>query len=116
MAASLGVSVPRVYFLAFVLSAALAGVAGALLAPVVSVYTTVASPVISNAFNVVVAGGMGNFRGADRVALLLGEVEAVGSIWFRPVEVQVFALFLVIAILVYRSRGKPAPLFRPPAG
>jgi branched-subunit amino acid ABC-type transport system permease component len=113
MAASLGVPVPRVYFLAFVLSAGLAGVAGALLAPVVSVYTTVGSDVIINAFIVVVAGGMGNFRGAALVALLLGEVEAVGSIWFRPVEVQVFALALVIAILVYRSRGKAAPVFRP---
>jgi branched-subunit amino acid ABC-type transport system permease component len=113
MAGSLGVPVPKVYLLAFVLSAALAGVAGALLAPVVSVYTTVGSDVIINAFIVVVAGGMGNFRGAALVALLLGEVEAVGSIWFRPVEVQVFALFLVIAILVYRSRGKPAPMFRP---
>src|SRR4030088_1869851 len=113
MAASLGVAVPRVYFLAFVLSAGLAGVAGALLAPVVSVYTTVGSDVIINAFIVVVAGGMGNFRGAAMVALLLGEVLAVGSIWFRPVEVQVFALALVIAILVYRSRGKPAPVFRP---
>src|SRR5438105_7510094 len=112
MAAALGVPVPRVYFLAFVLSAGLAGIAGALLAPVVSVYTTVGSDVILNAFIVVVAGGMGNFRGAAMVALLLGEVEAVGSIWFRPVEVQVFALFLVIAILVYRSRGKPAAAFR----
>jgi branched-subunit amino acid ABC-type transport system permease component len=116
MAGSLGVPVPRVYFLAFVLSAALAGVAGALLAPVVSVYTTVGSDVIINAFIVVVAGGMGNFRGAAFIALLLGEVEAVGSIWFRPVEVQVFALFLVIAILVYRSRGKPTPVFRPTTG
>jgi branched-chain amino acid transport system permease protein len=116
MAAALGVPVPRVYFLAFVLSAGLAGVAGALLAPVVSVYTTVGSDVILNAFIVVVAGGMGNFRGAALVALLLGEVEAVGSIWFRPVEVQVFALFLVIAILVYRARGKPAPAFRPAGG
>jgi len=115
MAAALGVPVPRVYFLAFVLSAGLAGVAGALLAPVVSVYTTVGSDVILNAFIVVVAGGMGNFRGAALVALLLGEVEALGSIWFRPVEVQVFALFLVIAILVYRSRGKTAAVFaRPP--
>ena len=79
MAGSLGVPVPRVYFLAFVLSAGLAGVAGALLAPVVSVYTTVGADVIINAFIVVVAGGMGNFRGAALVALLLGEVEAVGS-------------------------------------
>ena len=63
---------------------------------------------------IVVAGGMGNFRGAALVAILLGEVIAVGSIWFRPVEVQVFALFLVIAILVYRSRGKVAPTFSRP--
>jgi branched-chain amino acid transport system permease protein len=111
MAAALGVPVPRVYFLAFVLSAGLAGIAGALLAPVVAVYTTVGADVILNAFIVVVAGGMGNFRGAALVAILLGEVLAVGSIWFRPVEVQVFALFLVIAILVYRSRGKIAPTF-----
>jgi branched-chain amino acid transport system permease protein len=113
MAASLGVPVPRVYFLAFVLSSGLAGVAGALLAPVVSVYTTVGADVILNAFIVVVAGGMGNFRGAALVALLLGEVEAVGSIWFRPVIVQVFALALVIAIMIVRSRGKAAPAFRP---
>src|SRR5258707_3513341 len=73
----------------------------------------VGSGVIVNAFIVVVAGGMGKFRGAALVALLLGEVESVGSIWFRPVEVQVFALALVIAILVYRSRGKTAPLFKP---
>ena len=115
MAAALGVPVPRVYLLAFMLSAGLAGIAGALLAPVVSVYTTVGQDVILNAFIVVVAGGMGNFRGAAMVAILLGEVEAVGSIWFRPVEVQVFALFLVIAILIYRSRGKAAPmLYRAP--
>src|ERR687883_1679822 len=74
MAAALGVPVPRVYFLAFVLSSGLAGVAGALLAPVVSVYTTVGADVILNAFIVVVAGGMGNFRGAAILALLLGEV------------------------------------------
>src|SRR5260370_27818498 len=86
MAGSLGVPGPRVYFLAFVLSAALAGVAGALLAPVVSVYTTVGSDVIINAFIVVVAGGMGNFRGAAMVALLLGEVEAGGPVLFPPGE------------------------------
>ena len=109
MAAALGVPVPRVYLVAFIISAALAGVAGALLAPVLSVYTDIGSGVILNAFIVVVAGGMGNFRGAALVALLLGEVESVGSIWFRPVEVQVFALFLVIAILIYRSRGAQPP-------
>jgi branched-chain amino acid transport system permease protein len=113
MAAALGVPVPRVFVLAFVVCAGLAALAGGLLVPLTAVYPTVGADVILYAFIVVVAGGMGNFRGAALVALLLGEVEAVGSIWFRPVEVQVFALALVIAILVYRSRGKPAPVFRP---
>jgi len=108
MAAALGVPVPRVYILAFILSSGLAGIAGALLVPIQSAYVTVGGDVILNAFIVVVAGGMGNFRGAALVALLLAEVEAVGSIWFRPVEVQVFALGLVILILVLRSRSKPA--------
>ena len=110
MAAAMGVPVPRVYFVAFVLSSGLAAVAGALLAPIDSVYATVGSDVIVNAFIVVVAGGMGNFRGAALVALLLGEVEAIGSIWFRPVEVQVFALALVIVILIARSRRGQAAL------
>jgi branched-chain amino acid transport system permease protein len=106
MASALGVPVPRVYLLAFMLSSGLAGLAGALLAPITSVYATIGGDVIINAFIVVVAGGMGNFRGAAMVSLLLGEVESVGSIWFRPVEVQVFALGLVILILAARSRSK----------
>jgi branched-chain amino acid transport system permease protein len=108
MATGLGVPVPRVYFLAFALSSALAGIAGALLAPVQSVYAVEGSDVIVSAFIIVVAGGMGNFRGAALVALLLGEVQALGSIWFRPSEVEVFALGLVIVLMVMRSRQKTA--------
>ena len=58
---------PRVYILAFMLSSALAGIAGALLAPVQSVYVTVGGDVIINAFIVVVAlmrthvGGIATF-------------------------------------------------------
>jgi branched-chain amino acid transport system permease protein len=108
MAGGLGVPVPRVYFLAFAISSALAAIAGALLAPVQSVYAVAGADVIVNAFIIVVAGGMGNFRGAALVALLLGEVEAVGSIWFRPSEVQVFALGLVIVLMILRSRRRTA--------
>lgn len=108
MASGIGVPVPRVYFLAFALSSALAGIAGALLAPVQSVYAVEGSDVIVSAFIIVVAGGMGNFRGAALVALLLGEVQALGSIWLRPSEVEVFALGLVIVLMVMRSRQKTA--------
>jgi branched-subunit amino acid ABC-type transport system permease component len=109
MAAALGVPLPRVYLVAFILSAALSALAGALLAPVTAVYATLGQDVAVSAFIVVVAGGLGNFnfRGVALFALLLGEIQAVGSIWFRPVAVQVFAIALVIVVLVVRSRGRP---------
>jgi len=108
MAAALGVPVPRVYALAFIASSALAGIAGSMLVPVTSVYPTVGSDVILRAFIVVVAGGLGNFRGAALVALLLGEVEALGSIVIRPVEVEILLFALVIVLLVVRSRRQSA--------
>lgn len=104
MAAVLGVPVPRVYVLAFIVSSALAAVAGGLLVPVTSIYPTVGADVIQNAFIVVVAGGLGNFRGAALIAILLGEVESLGSIVIRPVTVQLILFTLVIILLVVRSR------------
>jgi branched-chain amino acid transport system permease protein len=106
MAAILGVPVPRVYFLAFVISSALAGLAGALLAPVTSVFPNIGGPVILNSLIVVVAGGLGNFRGAAWIALLFGEVQSLGSIVMPPVVVQLVLFGLVIVLLALRSRRK----------
>src|SRR5438445_6075127 len=64
MAAALGVPVPRVYVLAFVVCAGLASLAGGLLVPLTAVYPTVGGDVILYAFVVAVAGGMGIMRGA----------------------------------------------------
>jgi branched-chain amino acid transport system permease protein len=108
MAAVLGVPVPRVYVLAFIASSALAGIAGGLLVPVVSVYPTVGQDEILKAFIVVVAGGLGNFRGAALVAFLIGEVEALGGIWIRPIMVELILFALVIVILGVRSRRESA--------
>jgi branched-subunit amino acid ABC-type transport system permease component len=108
MAAALGVPVPRVYALAFIASSALAGIAGSLLVPVTSVYPTVGADVILQAFIVVVAGGLGNFRGAALVAFLLGEVQALGSIVVRPVDVELVLFALVIVLLIVRSRRQSA--------
>src|SRR5712692_2131943 len=71
MAAALGVPVPRVYVLAFMVSSGLAAMAGGLLLPLQSVYPTIGGDVIQNAFIIVVAGGLGNFRGAAIVLLLV---------------------------------------------
>ena len=106
MAAVLGVPVPRVYLLAFVVSSGLAGIAGGLLAPVTSVFPQIGGPIILNSLIVVVAGGLGNFRGAAWIAILFGEVQALGSIVMPPVVVELLLFGLVIVLLVVRSRRK----------
>ena len=104
MAAALGVPVPRVFVLAFVVCAGLAALAGGLLVPLTAVYPTVGADVILYAFIVVVAGGMGNLRGAALIAILVGEVQALGSLVAKPSVVTVALFGLVIVLLMIRSR------------
>ena len=104
MASVLGVPVSRVYMLAFIVSSALAGVAGSLLVPLTGVYPTVGLDVTVSSFIVVIAGGLGNFRGAALIALGLGVVESVGAIWVRAQAVQIIVFALVILLLIVRSR------------
>ena len=110
MAATLGVPVPRVYVLAFVVSSALAALAGGLLLPLQSVYPTIGNDVIQNAFIIVVAGGLGNFRGAAIVALAVGEFNALGQLipGLKPSELTIILFALVILLLMIRSRRQAA--------
>lgn len=110
MAAALGVPVPRVYVLAFVVSSALAAMAGGLLLPLQSVYPTIGNDVIQNAFIIVVAGGLGNFRGAAIVALLVGEFNALGQLIpnLKPSVLTILLFCLVILLLMVRARRQHA--------
>jgi branched-chain amino acid transport system permease protein len=108
LASVLGVPVSRVYALTFVVSAALAAVAGSLLVPLISVYPTVGLDINLSAFIVVIAGGLGNFRGAAAIAVGLGVIESLGSIWIRGEAVQLLVFGLVIVLLVARSQRQRA--------
>jgi branched-chain amino acid transport system permease protein len=110
MAASLGVPVPRVYVLAFMVSAGLAAMAGGLLLPLQSVYPTIGGDVIQSAFIIVVAGGLGNFRGAAIVALLVGEFNSLGQLLpnIKPSLLQVALFGLVIVVLMVRAQRQHA--------
>ncbi|HLZ29361.1 MAG TPA: branched-chain amino acid ABC transporter permease [Chloroflexota bacterium] len=104
MAAALGVPVPRVYILALAVSSGLSALAGGLLLPLNSVNPTVGGSIILTAFIIVVAGGLGNFRGAAIVSILVGEVQALGSLVVKPSVLQVVLFGLVILLLIVRSR------------
>ena len=108
MAAALGVPVPRVFIVAFIVCSGLAALAGCLLVPLTAVYPTVGGDVILYAFIVVVAGGMGNLKGAALVAIAVGEVQSIGTLLAKPSVVQVALFGLVIVLLMVRSRRQSA--------
>jgi branched-chain amino acid transport system permease protein len=104
MASALGVPVWRVYALAFVVSSGLAAVAGSLLAPLNAVYPTMGLDVNLNAFIVVIAGGLGNFRGAAVLALGLGVVRSLGALVIPGEAVNLLVFALVILLLIVRAQ------------
>ena len=55
---------------------------------------------------IVVAGGLGNFRGAAIVALLVGEFDSLGQLLpnIKPSILQLVLFGLVILLLMVRAR------------
>ena len=75
--------------------------------PLTGVYPTVGLDITLNAFIVVIAGGLGNFRGAALIALGLGVAESLGSIFIPGAGVQVAVFALVILLVIGRARLRP---------
>jgi branched-chain amino acid transport system permease protein len=104
-AALQGVNVELVSGLGFALGCALAGGAGALLAPVFSVSPTMGALPVVKAFIIIIVGGMGSLPGAVLGGLLLGAVEGVGTLFLSSAAVNMLGFLMVIAILLLRPRG-----------
>ncbi|RAH98360.1 branched-chain amino acid ABC transporter permease [Acuticoccus sediminis] len=104
MVSVLGIRVPLYFALLFGFGCALAGVAGALAAPVRSLTPGMGVGILIESFIVTVIGGMGSITGAFLAALLLGLVRSIGSIGF-PLFVD-GAMFAIMAIiLIVRPQG-----------
>lgn len=100
-----GIDVARVRQITFCAAAALAGLAGALIAPVVTFNANMGQHAVINAFVIVVIGTMGNISGALVCGILLGVVEALSSI-FLPQEVASACIYsLLLLTLLLRSNG-----------
>lgn len=78
MAGALGVNIPRLFTLIFGLGAALAGLAGMMIAPVTQASIGMGEQILILAFVVIVIGGIGSIRGALVGALLIGIIDTMG--------------------------------------
>jgi branched-chain amino acid transport system permease protein len=101
----LGVDVRRVFTLTFAGSAALAALAGMLLAPVFTVYPYMGAEMILLAFIVVILGGMGSMGGSVVAAFAIGIAQSLFSLWMNPQRVAIAIFGIMLVVLIVRPRG-----------
>ncbi|HEY9532263.1 MAG TPA: ABC transporter permease, partial [Burkholderiales bacterium] len=118
MAGALGVNQKALFTSVFVLGAALAGLGGALAIPREPASLEIDLAIVSDAFVVVVVGGLGSIPGAFLAALLIAEIKSF-CIGLGYSKVTLAVEFIVMAaVLVVRPwglLGKPQALARGPA-
>jgi len=78
MVAALGINIELLFGLVFALGAALAGLAGMLIAPITEASLGMGNQVIITAFVVIIVGGIGSMKGAFVAALLIGLIDTLG--------------------------------------
>jgi branched-chain amino acid transport system permease protein len=104
MVNALGYNVGNVFTGVFALGAYLAGVAGVIAAPMLSVYPGMAGDIGIDIFVVVVVGGLGSLRGAMIASLLLGVFQSFG-ILLLPDFAIFFSFLLMAIVLTWKPMG-----------
>lgn len=104
VASALGTNVSRVNALAFALGTALAGLAGALIAPLASVYPNMGVTYLVGAFLVVILAGLGSIRNALLWAAGVGLVTSAVAVPEDDVLAQVVVWSLALVIVALRRR------------
>lgn len=86
------------------LGTALAGLAGVVAAPFLSLSPSMSSDVIIDSFIVVVVGGLGSLAGAFVAAMLLGLLQAFGAVWLPEASV-LLPFMLMVGVLLWKPEG-----------
>ena len=121
MVAALGVNIKLLYTLVFGLGAALAGFAGLMQAPILTVQIGMGENILILAFVVIVIGGIGSIRGAFVASIIVGLIDTVGRAFLPdllrlvlstnaaetlgPALSSMSIYMLMAAILVVRPQG-----------
>ncbi|WP_298017215.1 branched-chain amino acid ABC transporter permease [uncultured Castellaniella sp.] len=99
-----GVNTDRLSAIVVGLGTALAGFAGVITAPFLSLSPSMGGDVLIDSFMVVVIGGLGSLPGAFLAALVLGQVQTLGAVYLPDISASL-PFLLMIAILIWRPAG-----------
>jgi len=105
IAALHGIQPKLIHTAAFGIGSLLAGAAGALMAPVYTVFPYMGELPMMKAFIVVVLGGLGSLPGAVIGGLLLGIVESAFATMLGTTVAALVAFGVVVAIIAIRPEG-----------
>ena len=100
-----GVDVLKYDMLAFGIGTALAGAAGALLAPTFLVHPACGVVPTVRGFEIIVVAGLGSIPGILVAGLLLGIAESLGSAFISPSFVDIYGFVLLVGILLIKPYG-----------
>jgi branched-chain amino acid transport system permease protein len=121
MVGALGVNIKLLYTLIFGLGAALAGLAGLIHAPILTVQIGMGENILILAFVITVIGGIGSIKGAFVAAMVVGQIDIVGRAFMpdllktflsasaassaAPAISQVLIYIVMAGVLVWRPTG-----------
>ena len=101
----MGINPDRIVMLTFVIASALAGMAGALLGPVLVLTPFAGTSVIVKAFAIVIIGGFGNVEGTILAGLLVGLIESFTTQYLEPGMIDIVVFGLLLVTLALRPTG-----------
>jgi branched-chain amino acid transport system permease protein len=121
MVGALGINIKLLYTFVFGLGAALAGFAGVMQAPILTVQIGMGENILILAFVVIIIGGIGSIRGAFVASLVVGLIDTIGRAFLPDLLHRVLSTnaaatlgpalssmsiyMLMAAILVFRPEG-----------
>ena len=104
MARGIGIPSSRLFTIVFCLGTALAGMGGAIAAPILSVYPGMDADMLPLALVVVILGGLGSLAGAFIGSMAIGFIYSFGQALFPDLAYVILFLPMVV-ILAVRPRG-----------
>lgn len=128
MVSALGIDIGTLFSGVFALGAALAGLAGMLIAPITEATIGMGSGIIITAFVVIIIGGIGSMKGAFLAAIIIGLIDTFGRSFLDDIfklmmsdaaaetaapAVSAMLIYILMAIiLAFRPQGLFPPLRR----
>lgn len=104
-AALQGISINQTARIAMFIGAGLAGIAGALTAPLVSVNPYMGHSVLITAFIVIIVGGIGSLEGAVIAAVAYAFIHTIVTTFWDGVIANIVGLSLMLGVLIVKPTG-----------